>query len=434
MNIHQVAILIATVLFIVAVNIVIVFRGHMITGIENSSASPSRTVVAHRDDLDWSQCDIDAFDIIRNGTIFDEGEVIKENGQVVDISGGDTKPKKSYQIKVTRYKSRPLGVLLHSHDATYYHALIQFGSRFQYIVENCKSRDVTWVIRLSPTQRKILDLLNSPPIINFTIFKPSKLQSSQLILIPPAPYRPEDLVSFRRSLIQRALPTASLPFIDKPAKHQLTVFVRRVRRRAIKNEADVLKPFKEVFPHRFVYFHERDDVPFSSTIATFQAAAQVLGGHGAGLANIIFCRPGARVFEIRRNGTPSEFASELAPVFRLRLHRYVDPSLWPHRPELHYANYSVDAAAWRAFVRRAAGLPDRAPSKKPAPGTPRKASPAPTTTKPAKSGPASMGGPATKSGQAEPIRGTTAKQGGVPKGGAPQASLRVENHRGRKSP
>jgi hypothetical protein len=378
MKIHEVAILIAAVLIIVASNIVIVFRTQM--DITNQRPSQSVTSIPEPADydFDWGSCDIDAFDIIRNGTIYDEGEVIKQNGQVVDISGGDPKPRKSYSIKDVEYKTQPLGVLLHSHDATYYHALIQFGSRFQYIAENCKNSDVTWVIRASPTQKKILALLNQPPVLNLTVYKPSKRLSSQLILLPPAPYRAQDLISFRMALMRRALPPPSLPFIDKPPRAQTTVFVRRVRRRAIKNEADVLRPIREAFPHRLVYFHEREDVPFAATIATFQAAAQVLGGHGAGLANIIFCRPGARVFEIRRNGTPSEFASELAPAFRLRLHRYVDPKLLSHRPELHYSNYSVHAPAWRAFVRRAAGLPpEPAPAPdRPPPGKKRKRKPA----------------------------------------------------------
>jgi capsular polysaccharide biosynthesis protein len=40
-------------------------------------------------------------------------------------------------------------------------------------------------------------------------------------------------------------------------------------------------------------------LPFSQQIALFHQATVVLGVHGSNLANILFCRPGAKVLEIR---------------------------------------------------------------------------------------------------------------------------------------
>ena len=41
-----------------------------------------------------------------------------------------------------------------------------------------------------------------------------------------------------------------------------------------------------------------EDLPLSTQIATMGEARYVLGEHGAGLANVLFCRPGARVLEL----------------------------------------------------------------------------------------------------------------------------------------
>ena len=178
----QVAKSVFIVLGIVASNIVFMFyicntRRQAI--VDNRCSSPIVFIAARNapayDLIDWGTCDIAAFDIVRNGTIYDEGQVIKQNKQIVDISGGNPRQKRitieQSKIKIARYQSQPMGVLLHSHDSTYYHSLIQFGARLQYVVDHCTSRDVVWVIRSSPTQQKILKLLNNPPVLNFSKFE-----------------------------------------------------------------------------------------------------------------------------------------------------------------------------------------------------------------------------------------------------------------------
>ena len=361
MRIHH--LIVCSVFTIVMTNIKFWFR----TLDKGNSTAPAKytepsnrisSIVYTRPPKNWSQCNLFAFDIIRNGTVLDAGEVLKHNGQIADISGGDPKKSKVSKVSNISYKEEPLGVLLHNKDAAYYQALIQFGARFQYTLENCRNQAVLWIVRDSPIQKKILALLNDPPILNITIHKPSAPKSSKLVLIPPAPYRADDLIAFRKSLMRRVLQSASLQLTDSDSQGNVTIFVRRVRRRALKNEADVLDVFAQAFPGEIIPSHNFFDMPFKEIISRFQSARYVLGGHGSGLANIIFCRPGAAVFEIRRPGTPSEFASELARLFRLRLHRYVDPSLLNYRPFLDYHSYAVNISAWRAFVRRAAGLPD----------------------------------------------------------------------------
>jgi capsular polysaccharide biosynthesis protein len=304
--------------------------------------------------LNINDCDLNSFDIIHNGTIYSDGEVAKDNCQIVDISGGNQHPK-ARCVLPQDYQRTPIGVLLHSHDSSYYHALIQFGARLKYTMDHCRSKDVIWSIRGSPTQMKILALLNNPPILNTRIFHLSQPQSSVLVLIPPAPYRVPDLIAFRDSLMSAVLHTLATSLFRRDMQDTpIVLYVSRVRTRAIQNEAQVLEVFSAFVHGRHEIFPENEGISFKTTVDIFQRATHVLGGHGAGLANIIFCRPGTHVFEIRRRGTPSELVSDLAPHFGLEGHRFIDPVLPAYQDYLHYSNYTVHISSFLIFMNKTA--------------------------------------------------------------------------------
>ena len=46
---------------------------------------------------------------------------------------------------------------------------------------------------------------------------------------------------------------------------------------------------------------EPQDLPFSEQVALFANADVIIGTHGAGLANVVFCRPGSQVVELIPN-------------------------------------------------------------------------------------------------------------------------------------
>jgi hypothetical protein len=299
--------------------------------------------------FDMIGCNIDEFDIIRNGTVLSDGRVDKDKNHRAD----------KYNHRIHRqsknYPSRPIGVLLHSHDASYYHALIEFGSRLQFTIKNCPGNQIAWIIRESRPQMKIIALLNDPPIINLTKYEPAKTYSSQTVLIPPGPYRSKDLMSLRSALLGKAKSLHITPkrtIVVTPSRAIL--FVQRVVTRAIINEAEVISLFLAAIPGDLTVFPERTDPPLVDAIAAFRGADIVFGGHGAGLANTLFCMAGTLVVEIRRRGTPSEFAAQLAALLGLEHRAYLDPSLPPYTDRRHYENYTVSIPAFGKFVRAAA--------------------------------------------------------------------------------
>ena len=68
----------------------------------------------------------------------------------------------------------------------------------------------------------------------------------------------------------------------------------RARRRRVANEAEV---WAQLEPRGFVKLRA-EELTWAEQINAFRQAKVVVGPHGAGLANLIFCRPGTRVVEL----------------------------------------------------------------------------------------------------------------------------------------
>jgi hypothetical protein len=251
-------------------------------------------------------CDHSSFDIIRNGSILSNGEVLKDNGQFIDISGGCCKPEnpRPSKIRLSELEPGPLGVLLHSHDGTYYHAMYEFGSRLHFVMDRCPCSDVEWIIRGSPAQRKILALLDPGRRLRVAAFATPRRAAS--ILIPPAPTRPVDADAFHSAVIARAHRLSrALPPSPRSqgaaAAGRRVLYVERLRRRAVLNAEELLAAVLDSSPGELATSPD-DGLPLHAAVAAFDGAALVVGGHGAGLTNIIFCRAGTHVIEILRRG------------------------------------------------------------------------------------------------------------------------------------
>jgi hypothetical protein len=79
------------------------------------------------------------------------------------------------------------------------------------------------------------------------------------------------------------------------AKPWHIVYVSRRRGvRMIANEGTVISQIRASFGYKRVLIHTGDE-SFIDQVAMFQKAALVIGAHGAGLSNLVFCSPGASV-------------------------------------------------------------------------------------------------------------------------------------------
>ena len=160
------------------------------------------------------------------------------------------------------------------------------------------------MFRESSAQRKILALLDPARRLRVAAFTAPRRAAS--ILIAPAPTRPDDAAAFRSAVIarvhrlSRALPPSPRSQ-GAAAARRCVLYVERLRRRAVLNAEELLAAVLDSFPGELATYPD-DGLPLHAAVAAFDGAALVVGGHGAGLTNIIFCRAGTHVIEILRRG------------------------------------------------------------------------------------------------------------------------------------
>jgi hypothetical protein len=101
----------------------------------------------------------------------------------------------------------------------------------------------------------------------------------------------------------RAARDRALARLPAPAAAQRRIFIRRTTTRGIAN-ADEIEAFAT---QQGFEIHAMEDLTVMEQIELFRHAAFVIGAHGAALANLIFCPPGAKVIELAPDGGYRQF-------------------------------------------------------------------------------------------------------------------------------
>nr|WP_246396302.1 glycosyltransferase 61 family protein [Gluconacetobacter tumulisoli] len=193
--------------------------------------------------------------------------------------------------------------MIHDHFVgnNYCHWVLDWLPRLHLLEQTgANLRDHTFVFprALAPFQRQSLDALGIGP--------------GQIIEIPKDPdqtHRP--IVAFRhfvatstiRSSYAHALHGGARWAADflqtrlarriRPAGIRNIIIERRRTRRLILSRADQ----RRLSRNGFVSI-DPETLTLAEQIALFRGARRIIAAHGAGLANLVFCRPGARVLEI----------------------------------------------------------------------------------------------------------------------------------------
>lgn len=114
-------------------------------------------------------------------------------------------------------------------------------------------------------------------------------------------YHPSTLTYTKNKLLNRALEKN----ID-PAQFSKRFFISRgdnINARKILNEDEVFKIFETKKFKRY----ELTNLSIEEQIILFHNAEIIAGEHGAGLTNVLFCKPNTRVIEIFHNFVPMDF-------------------------------------------------------------------------------------------------------------------------------
>jgi capsular polysaccharide biosynthesis protein len=123
----------------------------------------------------------------------------------------------------------------------------------------------------------------------------------------------EKVRSFRRFVLDR-LDASSATSSALPSHRRIYISRAKTRMRRMLNE-DELAPILD--RHGFVTL-ALEDLSVAEQISLFRTAEVVVSPHGAGLTNVMFCRPGARILEIfPRGGLHSSSFMRLATLCEL---------------------------------------------------------------------------------------------------------------------
>jgi hypothetical protein len=85
--------------------------------------------------------------------------------------------------------------------------------------------------------------------------------------------------------------------MSKPAKSMQRIYLSRqqARWRKVENEEEVIRLLRKY--HFEIITNELDDMPVSEQADLFHTADYIVGPHGSGLTNVLFCHPHAKVLE-----------------------------------------------------------------------------------------------------------------------------------------
>lgn len=181
-------------------------------------------------------------------------------------------------------------------SATYYHFLLEEVPRLLYALAE---RPDLSVLTHADAPRHVVSLV--------ALLREKGIIRGSLVKLPLGLYRVNDYVftsaeldsGFVHSqsihLLRSVLGPGATPEVPLPLNPSSKIYVSRRRdRRALTNEADI-ESMLVCRGFRVVYL---EDLEVGDQIALFQQVDTVVGTHGAGLANLVWVRPGTRVVEV----------------------------------------------------------------------------------------------------------------------------------------
>lgn len=199
------------------------------------------------------------------------------------------------QIKITKpeYAKGRIAVLAASGGFVYYHWMLDILPRIYFLKEGKIFDSVDkFIINTTDNtyQEETLARAGIHPeqIIRSTDHWKFHLRAEELIV--PSLVSPNDCPSIEACNYLRAL---YLPEIQT-TRTQTNIYIKRRSGRTIVNEPELLK-FLELFNFQVL---ELEDMAVADQAMLFANAKMIIGAHGAGFANIVFCRPGAIVIDL----------------------------------------------------------------------------------------------------------------------------------------
>ena len=204
------------------------------------------------------------------------------------------------ELPPAEYIDETVALMSYAFDSNYYHWMAEVLPRF-HLMNRCGIRIDKYIVNAgvsSSYQRETLAFVGIPEhnILQYKkgmhikakrLVVPSMKMYSLLPFIPnsPAPWA----VNYLRSELFGSLLTRRIEGTER-------LYVSRgdANHRRVTNEADII----EVLKHEGFAMITPGEMPVSDQIRMFASADVIVAPHGAALANLMFCKPNARLLEL----------------------------------------------------------------------------------------------------------------------------------------
>jgi hypothetical protein len=238
---------------------------------------------------------------IPNGSVYAQhGSIIVNNMYINEFIWAPTKAERIFPLANIINLPQPefvhgtIAVLAQGGCGNYYHWMLELLPRFAILEESKIHYDYIYTQVRFDFMKESLTLLGVDLNGVIPANKDRYIQADRLVVpsvASPFGYATPFAIDFLRT---KFIPLAQKT-IDS-SNFSKRVFISRNKNsiRRIKNEEEVFKLFE---PYGFVKY-ELENLSILEQVALFYHAEIIVGEHGAGLANIVFCQPETQVVEI----------------------------------------------------------------------------------------------------------------------------------------
>ena len=277
------------------------------------------------------------------------GAVFK-NGIHVSETRYSTQPSHTFNVDPSRVlpltETRPILIGFHAWHHNYYHWLTQCVPSMFWAFRVSGPAEMTYALPpLAPWQDRVLELAGLSVTQRYTVDLRRQYAVDQLVYTTftqgAATYRPSQKACevFRR--IHSHTKRAASPANDVIYVSRLDTATRKMR-----NEPEIIK----LLETEGVEVVVPGCHPLEEQVAKFSSAKAVIGPHGAGLTNIVFCEPGATLYEIMGDRKPNPCYANLAQSMGMNYWAEAFTSHHSEHEEWAADPYQVLAAAQRLLA------------------------------------------------------------------------------------
>ena len=235
----------------------------------------------------------------------------------------------------------------------YYHWIVQCVPAIDWGIRNKSSQVALVLLELNPLHEETLALLGYDTVPRHM------LQRGRRDFFTRAEFSEflGGAMPFQVSLAAAATFGRMRKMVPPAKVSGETVYVARtdVTRRVAVNEAELIRMLRD----EGVTIVVPSELSLREQIATFRAARLVIGPHGAGMTNIVFCEPGSFVYELLPTHYPNPCMNRLAQAGRLHYWADLFPTLDDHGYE-HDRTWRIDVAAVATRLKALRGRVARA--------------------------------------------------------------------------